>query len=309
MTVVLTNLSNRLYGNSRQRLNRSAEKFGIRDIRSYDFEDLRPTDFFRDNRTILDQPTGMGYWLWKPYIILEALNSVDDGDIVIYADSGLEIIAPLDPLLDLCRNGNPILLFGNGDFSNAAWTKRDCFVYMDCDGPYFWNAPQCDAAFCLFQRSETTLRFVTEWLNYCRDPRIITDTPSSSGRTDLPDFMEHRRDQSVLSLLAARHRLSLFRMPTQFGNHYKLPELRIEKEFNCVNQYHQRPVDYYSVIPYYNSPYSQLLDHHRGTKDGAAPPKKKNFFQLVSRIIGKRYRRWKNRYALRHEFRDKQTHI
>ncbi|HEY6901815.1 MAG TPA: hypothetical protein VI233_14265, partial [Puia sp.] len=133
MAVILTNLSNRLYEDSRHRLNNSAAKSGIGTIRSYDFEDLRPTDFFRENKAILEHPTGMGYWLWKPYIIAEALKSASDGDIVVYADSGLEIIAPLEPLLDICRNGNPVLLFGNADSVNGAWTKRDCFVLMDCD--------------------------------------------------------------------------------------------------------------------------------------------------------------------------------
>jgi hypothetical protein len=304
MGLVLTNLSNRLYENSRHRLNASAARFGIDTLRSYDFETIRSTDFYRDNRGILDQPTGMGYWLWKPYIIWEALNSVAEGDIVIYADSGLEIMASVDPLLDLCRNENPVLLFGNGNFSNAQWTKRDCFALMDCDHPYYWKAPQCDAAFCLFQRSETSLRFVGEWLRFCRDPRIITDAPNTSGLTDLPDFIEHRHDQSVLSLMAARHRLSLFRMPSQFGNHYKIPALRVEGEFNCINQYHQRPVDYYAVIPYSNSPYGQLLDHHRGqNSDAAGPVSKKNGFQKAGRIIAKHWLRWKRASALRKETR------
>ncbi|WP_431216018.1 hypothetical protein ACQ86N_16035 [Puia sp. P3] len=89
---------------------------------------------------------------------------------------------------------------------------------MNCDRPYYWNAPQCDAAFCVFQRTDASLRFVTEWLEYCRDPRIITDEPNTAGRRDLPGFREHRRDQSVLSLLAAAHKLPLHRMPSQFGN-------------------------------------------------------------------------------------------
>ncbi len=300
MAVILTNLSNRPYEESRLRLNRSAEAFGISNQRSYDFEDLKSSSFYQDNRAILDSPTGMGYWLWKPYIILQALNDAADGDIVVYADSGLEIIASLEPLFQICHNGNPVLLFGNGDFSNAMWTKRDCFILMNCDQPYFWKAPQCDASFCLFQKSESSLRFVREWLEFCRDPRILTDDLNSCNRRNLPDFIEHRRDQSVLSLLAAKYRLSLFRMPSQYGNHYKVPALRIEKEFNCVSQYYRQQVDYYALIPYSNSPYVQLLDHHRSQYN---PPPKISKFELVSWIIRKRYNRWMNAYALRNEMR------
>ncbi|HXB06183.1 MAG TPA: hypothetical protein VNW04_03685 [Puia sp.] len=307
MAVLLTNLSNRLFGESRLRLNASAERQGIAAIRSFDWEQLKDSDFYRENKEILDQPTGMGYWLWKPYIIRQALNSVADGDIVIYADSGLEIIAPLEPLFDLCRNGNPILLFGNGDCPNSMWTKRDCFILMGCDREDIWKAPQCDAACCIFRRCETSIRFVSEWLNYCRDARILTDDANTCGRRNLPDFIEHRRDQSVLSLMARQYRLPLFRMPTQFGNHYKTHPYRVEAEFNCVNQYRQRQVGYYALIPYYNSPYFQLLDHHRGqSRDGGGPiaGKGPGPLSFVLRVVRKRYQRWLNSFDLwRHQHR------
>lgn len=298
MEVVLTNLSNRLFEDSRIRLNNSARKYGIDSIRSYDFEELRSTSFYEDNREILDQPTGMGYWLWKPYIILEALKSVAEGDIVVYSDSGIEIIAPLDPLLTICQDQAPVLLFGNGDDDNATWTKRDCFMLMGCDQESFWKSPQCDAAFCLFRRSDLTMQFVSEWLGYCRDPRILTDIHNTSGKRDLPDFIAHRRDQSVISLLAAKYRFPLFRMPTQFGNHYKTYPYRLDKEFNCVNQYKQRPVNFYAPIPYYNSPYFQLLNHHRGQNKGHSGPGSKTLLPFILRVIRKRYKRWVNTIAL-----------
>jgi hypothetical protein len=300
MAVILTNLSNQLYGESRQRLNASAARFGIDRILSYDWDDLKNTAFYEANRGILEQPTGMGFWLWKPYIILEALKQAEEGDIVVYADSGLEIIAPLDPLYALIGAGNPVLLFGNGNFPNSMWTKRDCFILMDCDSKADWHSPQCDAAFCLFARSEASLRFVTEWLEYCRDARILTDAPNRCGRRNLPDFIQHRRDQSVLSLLARKHSLPLFRMPTQFGNHYKTYPFRVTGEQNCINQHQQLQVDHYALIPYYNSPYFQLLDHHRGRSGAptASRAKKQAPLSMLGRIVRKRYNRWMNTFDL-----------
>jgi hypothetical protein len=299
MRVVLTNLSNRLFEESRLRLNVSAARFGIDEIRSYDFEEIRGSSFYQENRAILECPTGMGFWLWKPYIILEALQRLPDDTIVIYCDSGIEIISPLDPLLDICRGEHPIVLFGNGDHRNSRWTKRDCFILMGCDTEYYWNAPHCDAAFGIFRKCPATLEFVRDWLEYCRDPRILTDEANTCGKRDLPDFTEHRRDQSVLSLMVQKHRLPLFRMPTQFGNHYKLPAYRIENEFNCLNQFLQTQVRYYAVIPYYNSPYLQLLDHHRGQKNNPSLVKKQP--PLVVRAIRKRWRRMINTISLRRE--------
>jgi hypothetical protein len=193
------------------------------------------------------------------------------------------------------------MLFGNGDLTNSKWTKRDCFLLMEADCESYWKALQCDAAFCIFQRGAQSLKFVDEWLRYCCDPRILTNEPNTCGKRDLPDFIEHRRDQSVLSLLAQKHNLPLFRMPTQFGNHYKTFPYRVEGEFNCVSQSRQQAVGYYAPIPYYNSPYFQLLDHHRSAV--ASGKKEQGPLDLITRAIGKRWRRMRNLAALRREMR------
>ena len=263
MRILLTNLSNKYFSESRQMLNESALRFGADEILSYDFGEITNSEFYIDNEEILDCPKGLGYWLWKPYIILEAMKNLVEGDIVIYSDCGIEIIESLEPLINISKTKESILLFGNGDFSNALWTKRDCFIFMDCDNEQFWYSPHCDAAFSIFRKCELSIKFLTDWLNFGRDDRILTDVPNKCGLPNLPEFIEHRRDQSILSLLAQKYNLNLYRMPTQFGNHYKAPEFRVEKEYNCVNQLNQNPVNHYSVIPYYNSNYGQLLNHHR----------------------------------------------
>ncbi|WP_066406943.1 hypothetical protein [Flavisolibacter tropicus] len=263
MRVVLTNLSNELYEQSRFVLNNSAKKFGVQEVYSYDFDEIKYTAFFSANREILEQPTGLGYWLWKPYIILEAMKRLSEGDIVIYSDCGIEIINDLEPLLEICRAREPILLFGNANDSNSAWTKRDCFVLMDCDNESYWNSPHCDAAFSLFRKSEYSIRFLNDWLRFGSNKYIISDLENECGLPNLPNYIAHRWDQSILSLLAQKYKLSLYRMPTQFGNHYKIHSARVQGEFNCVNQSDYSQVNYYFIIPYYNSHYGQLLDHHR----------------------------------------------
>ena len=131
------------------------------------------------------------------------------------------------------------------------------------------------------------MRFVEEWLSFCRDPRIITDIPNTMGKKNSWRFIEHRRDQSVLSLLAWKHQLSLYRMPSQFGNHYKAPPFRITGEFNCESQKKLKQLRYYYSKPYFNSPYGQLLDQHRSKKyivSGQAQP--------LLKKLGRRIREW-----------------
>lgn len=263
MRIVLTNLSNSLYIASRLKLNDSAAKFGIVELSSYNFDEIKGSSFFKENKEILIQQKGIGYWLWKPYIILETLKGLDDGDITIYSDCGIEIIDDLKPLIDLCDNETDILLFTNSNYTNKIWTKRDCFVLMNCDEERYWNGIHCDAAFCLFKKSAKSIKFLEEWLFYGSNINIITDLPNICGAENFPKFIEHRRDQSILSLLAIKYNLVHYRMPTQFGNHYKLPKYRVANEFNCVKQGDQTQLNYYSSLPCQNSHYYQLLNHHR----------------------------------------------
>lgn len=263
MRVVLTNLSNKLYEESRFRLNNSALKYGISEINSFDFEDIKKYPFYESNKKILSEPKGIGYWLWKPFIILEGMKNISEGDIIVYADCGIEIIGNIDPLINICKESNPILLFTNETIKNKYWTKRDCFVIMGCDNKKYWDSLQCDAAFSLFKKSKESELFLEEWLHFCRDERVITSNPNVCEKNNFFGFNEHRWDQSVLSLLAIKYNIDLFRVPTQFGNHYKIPEFRKLCERNCISQFNTKQVSFYAKHPAYNSPYFQLLDHHR----------------------------------------------
>jgi hypothetical protein len=269
MKIALTTLSNSLYFESRARLCYSAINRGVHEINAYDIEDIKNKPYYLANKEIFDSPRGMGYWLWKPLIISEELKDLSEGDILIYMDSGVEIISSLEPLINLCSTSTPILLFGNAADVNINWTKRDCFVLMDCDKEVFWYGPHCDASVTLFRKCDQAVAFVQEWLTHGSNPKIITDLPNQCGLPNLPGFRDHRHDQSIVSLLAQKNGIPLHRIPSQFGNHYKMYDFRVVGEFNCVNQLNQQQVSYYNALPYYNSFYGQLLNHHR-TKSGAA---------------------------------------
>lgn len=305
MRVVLANLSNKPFEKSRINLNRSAKKYGISHIKSYDFEkDIVGSPFYNSHRTVFTQKRGIGYWLWKPHIILETLKSVDEGDVVIYADCGIEIIDNLQPLINICREQEPILLFANHNFLNAQFTKRDCFVEMGCDDERYWYGLQCDAAFMLFRKTKFTLHFVNRWLRYCENERILTDAANESGKPNLPGFVDHRHDQSVISLLAEKYHINLYRKPSHscsvvlplknlYSKKYftKIPVLHqtlaipagfeespsneeIKIEFKDVELTSKEAlvadaVDAYGyIVSYLNSKYDRLIYHHRMKNPG-----------------------------------------
>ena len=78
------------------------------------------------------------------------------------------------------------------------------------------------AAYCVFMKTRDNIDFLKEFLKYTTNKRAIWDTipamPPPSGVSNLPNFVEHRMDQSILSLLSVKYGRELYREPSQFGN-------------------------------------------------------------------------------------------
>ncbi|TXT32951.1 MAG: hypothetical protein FD136_1189 [Chitinophagaceae bacterium] len=277
MSVSLVTFSTPAFYYARHTLLMSAKKYRIDHSHAYTMNDFSKTDFYLKYKNITDQKRGAGYWLWKPYYILQHLNKLHENDILIYCDSGLDIIDSLSPLIELVRSQNSgILLFenyqGSGYFNRTSgfkvneeniyiemnkckyWTKRDAFILMGADSSEYWDAAQTDACFQIYRKTETSLKFVREWLAYCCNEQILTDTPNLSGKENFDNFFGHIHDQTIVSLLAKKYQLDLFRCPSQFGNHFKLPKYRIDNEFKMLP---------YCSYPKQNSKYGQILNHHR----------------------------------------------
>jgi galactosyl transferase GMA12/MNN10 family len=163
--------------------------------------------FYQQHRRILERPTGAGFWLWKPYIIAETLKHLGPDEIVFYLDSDARVQTHLSPLLrELDRHD--LLLFENSH-SNLPYTKRDCFLLMGADDPFYHHSTQLDAAFLGFRNTPRTRDFVDQWLHHCTDERILSELPNQCGRDNDPAFIAHRYDQSVLSLLYLKRRQEL----------------------------------------------------------------------------------------------------
>lgn len=229
---------------SRNRLIKSARQFGIDEVFSYTKKDIRKTEFYIKHKDILDCPRGAGYWLWKPYCILDAMSRIDNGDLIFYSDAGVEIIEDLSPLFDLCVRQGGILIFRAHDQLNRIWVKRDCFVLMHCDLEKYWNGEHVSAGYGFYIKNDRTVNFLREWLDYGCNPNIITDLPNTCGLPNFPEFKDHRHDQAILALLAVKYELRVFRNPAQWGDRYKTDSRYMENSES-------------------NSPYKTIFNLHR----------------------------------------------
>jgi hypothetical protein len=190
-------------------------------IASWNERRLSSTRFYLDNNDVLKEKRGGGLWLWKPYIILEELEKNDDSEFVLYYDvgrgAGNRLPKDLTTLIDWAAKGSGAVpgVYVPQYGPNSWWTKRDAFVLMHCDGQQYADTPQVQATFSLWRKNCECKEFVFLWLGYCRDRRIISDDNNICGFDNYDGFIQHRHDQSILTLLCIRENLKAIGSATE----------------------------------------------------------------------------------------------
>lgn len=181
----------------------SAARCGVSEFVVYRPVDL-PADFRQALRSILAERRGAGYWMWKAWAIGEQLARLDEGDVVLWLDAATHFIGPVQRIADFMdHQALDVWLMGEG-FRESQYTKRDAFVLLDMDRPDVAASPQRFAS-CFGVRCTAAGRaLAAEYLAAATDRRLITDDPNTCGLPNHADFIDHRHDQSILSLLTKR---------------------------------------------------------------------------------------------------------
>lgn len=158
------------------------------------------------------------YGLWRPHILMDALNQVNEGDYVIYCDSGAYFVKAVDYLIEFMeKKRTPILLFENG-YKESELTKRDIFVYLNMDNKEASETKQRVSTYFIVKKNNFTIKFFEEWLRVALDaPFLFTDDDNRLGKENYSDFIDTRHNQSVLSVLSKKYDLPAFRNPSQWG--------------------------------------------------------------------------------------------
>lgn len=116
----------------------------------------RPEDIdsaYREaHKDIFDQKRGAGYWLWKPYVILDALESLQWNDYLMYVDAGVLYYSSMRPLAEQLERDGQDIYFSAGFWRNEYWTKRDTYVLLDCDDESFYSAHRVAAGYMMIKK-------------------------------------------------------------------------------------------------------------------------------------------------------------
>jgi hypothetical protein len=188
------------------RLSRQARASGFFDsVKAVTDLDLRKDATFqaRHGAFVAANRRGFGYWLWKPYLILQMLENTADGDLVFYCDSGCEINPQAKTrflmFVDLLR-ARELLLF-RLSHRNEHWTKRDLLDKY----PSLKGEGQLMGGVLGLRAGRTARQVVRAWYELCcsENYRFLDDTASQAQ--NYPGFVDHRHDQACLSAIVSKY--------------------------------------------------------------------------------------------------------
>ena len=204
--IVAISYSNELYQRQLELNKKSAIEVGkVDEFYSYGPDDVDPA-FREKNKDILSRKRGNGYWLWKPYIIYKTIvEKLKYGDYLIYSDACVLYMKSSRLLVNFLEQHKAKMWTYKITYKEKLYTKRDAFILMDADTPYYTDTNQYMATLMIYKKSKYTVKFIKEWLHYSQDKRIITDDKNTMGKENYPEFRENRHDQTVLSLVIKKH--------------------------------------------------------------------------------------------------------
>ena len=163
-------------------------------------------DFKKKNEYILSKGRGNGYWLWKPYFLYKTLTEkLNYGDFLIYSDAAIIYVDLAQKLVDFLNEKNVDMYLHRLPHLEKQYTKRDAFILLGVDAPFYAETGQFNAAFQIYRKTKFTEFFLKEYLYYAQDKRIITDDENEMGVGNYEGFRDHRHDQSILSLLTKKY--------------------------------------------------------------------------------------------------------
>eukprot|EP00930_Biecheleria_cincta_P022823 TRINITY_DN16593_c0_g1_i1.p1 TRINITY_DN16593_c0_g1~~TRINITY_DN16593_c0_g1_i1.p1 ORF type:complete len:387 (-),score=38.21 TRINITY_DN16593_c0_g1_i1:160-1320(-) len=169
-----------------------------------------------------DKMRGGGYWLWKPLVLRDALDQLQPGEVLLYADAGCSIMPREDIIAEggrteclrkisiLRSDGSPPLdapalprsrKHGRYVYSNLRYCRLACAQQFAKDVDAFMHSVQVEANRILIVKNADSVAFAHEWAEAAlAHPDLFMDAVAGK-ETHQAEFTAHRHDQAVFSAL------------------------------------------------------------------------------------------------------------
>lgn len=162
-------------------------------------------DYWRERGELVRRyKRGYGLWSWKPYLIRRKLESLDEGDLLMYADVGCSLNhegrTRLVEYFERASAGPGWLGFSIDGRHEGQWTKRAMLRSFGQDDPTSRARLQLASGIHFIRACEATVRLASQWYVACGNEAEMNDVIAADEHSE---FIAHRHDQSAFSLLSA----------------------------------------------------------------------------------------------------------
>jgi len=201
-----------------RRVARTAKKLSfLSSIESFEESDLKefaPRVSNKYAKILNSETKGFGYFAWKPEFVLSALRKYEL-DLVIWVDAGCELNINFLSKLKFNAQVKKALkrgyYFYDLDYPEESYTKRDVQnKFPSVQG----QTRQVQATY--FMISKSHLDLIEKWTHYVLEDLKNIDL-SPSLQEESKGFVEHRFDQSLLSLIVKSESFKISRRPPSGG--------------------------------------------------------------------------------------------
>ncbi len=205
MQVFLVAFADPKYLGTLERLRGEAERMRVFDaVFCWSDSDI-DRQFMDRHREFIDaNPRGYGYWVWKAQVVKQALDMIPDNSILFYADAGCVMnhnnifrLSEYCKLIEEHPSGRLVFEL-TGDHKEYLWTQKHTLRQLGLTDPEKLASPQLISGVFGIRKVPHNIAFVERFSAATQRYDLISDCAIVPND---PDFMEHRHDQSVWSVL------------------------------------------------------------------------------------------------------------
>ena len=243
---------------SLKRLYKQANEFNFFDSIFLLNENDLSIDFKKKfNEILILGSKGYGYWCWKPEVILNVLDKINDNDCLIYVDAGCHLnkngkkrLLEYFNILNIQPKGiiafqadKPNKKNSNLDYDgrklrnlkNYKWIKGDTLDFFKVrNDTNITNSQEIAGGIFLIKKNHESIKIIKKWSEIIfNEFNLINDSPSISP--NLPGFVENRHDQTIWTLLCLKNKIKTI---SSYEFWYpKKNSKKLEPDWAALNKY------------------------------------------------------------------------
>lgn len=155
---------------------------------------------------IISIPKGGGLWSWKPDIIWQTMKRAQDGDIIVYCDSGCTI-QPCKEWEWYWRKLDLYELVSQLNYNRTdKWTRKEILDFFSSNGKWWHLCYQNLATIVTLKVSDTTKSIIAEWRDIMLNHSdLAMDVDSECLNKQHKSFIVNRHDQAIYSALIYKY--------------------------------------------------------------------------------------------------------